>query len=175
MEVDYIRVYHHQTNQLIWSDEFGVVDNSDGNSDNTPDPLTAPDPTANPDDVTAIDNDGGSKKGPDGKADPTQLAGGEDDVPATKASDPEAFKAAHDKIISQMSSVMKGEVGFGSYEIGGYKNATHWVAITAKNWSDLILTRREMKKMTKAWKSYYENRGEVEHVRNFTSRNIKRY
>jgi len=92
-----------------------------------------------------------------------------------KASDPEAFKAAHDKIISQMSSVMKGEVGFGSYEIGGYKNATHWVAITAKNWSDLILTRREMKKMTKAWKSYYENRGEVEHVRNFTSRNIKRY
>jgi len=47
--------------------------------------------TANPDDVTAIDNDGGSKKGPDGKADPTQLAGGEDDVPATKASDPEAL------------------------------------------------------------------------------------
>jgi beta-glucanase (GH16 family) len=54
MEVDYIRVYHHQTNQLIWSDEFGIVDNSDDNSDDTPDPLTAPDPTANPDDVLSI-------------------------------------------------------------------------------------------------------------------------
>ena len=35
MELDYIRVYHHETNELLWSDEFNVADSdSDGVSDN---------------------------------------------------------------------------------------------------------------------------------------------
>jgi len=92
-----------------------------------------------------------------------------------KASDPAAFKAAHDEIVSKMTPYRKGEVGFGSYEIAGFQGATHWVAVTAESWSDLILTRREMKKITKPWKEYYENRGNVEHVRNYTAEIVKRY
>jgi len=46
--------------------------------------------SADADDVSAIDNtDDG--KGPDGKADPTQLAGGEDDVPETAANNPDSL------------------------------------------------------------------------------------
>ena len=92
-----------------------------------------------------------------------------------KASDPIAFKAAHDEIVRKMDPYRKGEVGFGSYEIGGFQGATHWVAVTAKNWSDLILTRREMKKITKPWEKYYKNRGNVEQVRSYTLETIKRY
>jgi beta-glucanase (GH16 family) len=34
MELDYIRVYHHQTDELLWSDEFNVADSdSDGVTD----------------------------------------------------------------------------------------------------------------------------------------------
>jgi len=92
-----------------------------------------------------------------------------------KASDPVAFKAAHDEIVSEMTSYRKGEVGFGSYEIAGFQGATHWVAITANDWADLISTRRAMKKITKPWKKYYKSRGKVEHVRNYTAKIIKRY
>ena len=92
-----------------------------------------------------------------------------------KASDPIAFKAAHDEIVSKMDPYRKGEVGFGSYEIGGFQGATHWVAVTAKNWSDLILTRREMKKITKPWEKYYKNRGNVQQVRSYTTKTVKRY
>ena len=93
-----------------------------------------------------------------------------------KASDPSAFKAAHDKLVSEMSSTLKGEIGFGSYEIGGYNGASHWVVVTAKNWSDLIVTRRNMKELlTKEWEQYYKNRGNVEHIRNYTLNTAKRY
>jgi hypothetical protein len=92
-----------------------------------------------------------------------------------KASDPAAFKAAHDEIVSKMTPYRKGEVGFGSYEIAGFQGATHWVAVTAENWNDLILTRREMKKITKPWNEYYKNRGNVEEVRNYTTKIIRRY
>jgi beta-glucanase (GH16 family) len=50
MEVDYIRVYHHETDALIWSDEFDSNDNSGGNTQ----PLTAPEPTADVADVLSI-------------------------------------------------------------------------------------------------------------------------
>lgn len=92
-----------------------------------------------------------------------------------KASNPIAFKAAHDEIVSKMASYRKGEVGFGSYEIGGFQGATHWVAVTAENWNDLILTRREMKKITKPWEKYYKNRGNVQQVRSYTTKTVKRY
>jgi len=93
-----------------------------------------------------------------------------------KASDPSAFKVAHDKLVSEMSPTFKGEIGFGSYEIGGYKGASHWVAISANNWSDLIVTRRNMKELlNKEWEQYYKNRGSVEHIRNYTANTAKRY
>ncbi|MDC0910323.1 hypothetical protein OAQ20_04275, partial [Flavobacteriaceae bacterium] len=64
----------------------------------------------------------------------------------------------------------------GSYEIGGYNGASHWVVVTAKNWSDLIVTRRNMKELlTKEWEQYYKNRGNVEHIRNYTLNTAKRY
>ena len=75
-----------------------------------------------------------------------------------------------------MSPSLKGEIGFGSYEIGGYKGASHWVAITAKNWSDLIVTRRNMKELlNEEWEQYYKNRGTVKHIRNYTANTAKRY
>jgi hypothetical protein len=49
------------------------------------------------------------------------------------------------------------------------------VAITAENSNDLILTRREMKKMTKPWEKYYKTRGNVEQVRNYPTNTVKRY
>ena len=93
-----------------------------------------------------------------------------------KASDPQAFQVAHDKIVSQLSTVMGNRViGFGDYLIGGHNGATHWVVVTAKNWSDLVVTRRKMAELTKEWEEYYKKRGEVEYVRNYTARNIKSY
>lgn len=93
-----------------------------------------------------------------------------------KASDPSAFKAAHDMLVNEMSPTLKGEIGFGSYEIGGYKGASHWVVVTAKNWSDLIVTRRNMKELlSKEWEQYYKDRGDVVHIRNYTLNTAKRY
>lgn len=92
-----------------------------------------------------------------------------------KTSDPTAFKVAHDEIVTEKSAYTDGEFGFGTYEIGGFQGATHWVAVTAKSWSDLILTQRAMKKITKPWKTYYKNRGNVEFIRNYTAENVKRY
>jgi len=93
-----------------------------------------------------------------------------------KASNPQAFKAAHDKIVSQMSSVMGNRViGFGDYLIGGHNGSTHWVVVTAKNWSDLVVTRRKMAELTKEWEEYYKKRGDVEHVRNYTAITVKSY
>jgi len=93
-----------------------------------------------------------------------------------KAADEKAFGAAHDKIVSKLSPVI-GEraVGFGTYEIGGYGGATHWVIISAENWKDLMMLKRAMAKMDKAWKKYYEDRGEVVHIRNYTLRMEKTY
>ena len=75
-----------------------------------------------------------------------------------------------------MSPTLTGEIGFGSYEIGGYEGASHWVVVTAKNWSDLIVTRRNMKELlNEEWEQYYKNRGTVKHIRNYTANTAKRY
>jgi len=93
-----------------------------------------------------------------------------------KASNPQAFQAAHDKIVSQMSSILGDRViGFGDYLISGYNGATHWVLVTAKNWADLVQNRRKMQELTKEWEEYYKKRGEVEHVRNWTARDLRSY
>ena len=93
-----------------------------------------------------------------------------------KASNPQAFQAAHDKIVSQRSSMLWDRViGFGDYLISGYNGATHWVLVTAKNWADLVQNRRKMQELTKEWEEYYKKRGEVEHVRNWTARDLRSY
>ena len=93
-----------------------------------------------------------------------------------EASNPQAFQAAHDKIVSQMSSILGDRViGFGDYLISGYNGATHWVLVTAKNWADLVQNRRKMQELTKEWEEYYKKRGEVEHVRNWTARDLRSY
>ena len=92
------------------------------------------------------------------------------------ATDPMAFQAAHDKIVKEMSGIM-GEraVGFGTYEIGGYRGASHWVAVSYKNWEDLILTGRDLQKKTKAWQEYYSKRGQIKAIRNYTLNIAKAY
>ena len=66
-------------------------------------------------------------------------------------------------------------VGFGSYQIGGYKGATHWVAIAYKNWQDLMNKTMELKERKKEWQDYYKNRGKVQSIRNYTIRVEKSY
>ena len=84
------------------------------------------------------------------------------------AEDPIAFQAAHDKIVAQMADTMEGRaVGFGTYDIGGYNGATHWVAVGYKNWSDLMVKGRELQTYAKEWQAYYKNRGKVDIIRNY--------
>ncbi|MDP7609620.1 MAG: hypothetical protein QF814_07880 [Candidatus Marinimicrobia bacterium] len=93
-----------------------------------------------------------------------------------KASDEKAFNAAHDKIVKKLSPIIGDrEVGFGTYEIGGYGGATHWVVVTAESFSDYMIIKREMAKNEKAWGKYYDERGKVEYIRNYTLQSIKRY
>ena len=67
-----------------------------------------------------------------------------------KVSDPESFKKAHDKVTQQLSKAIGDRtVGFGSYDIGGYNGATHWVIVTAEDWEDLMLQKVEYEKYTK--------------------------
>ena len=83
--------------------------------------------------------------------------------------EPEKFKNAHDTLVKEFSKDMGGRpVGFGTYQIGGYKGATHWVAIGYKNWRDLMTKTMELKERTKEWQAYYKNRGKVQSIRNFT-------
>lgn len=92
------------------------------------------------------------------------------------AANPMAFKAAHDKVVKDLSSIMGDRaVGFGTYEIGGFKGATHWVAVSYKNWEDLILTGRKLQEQTKAMEAYYKNRGDVNIIRNYTLNIAKAY
>ena len=85
------------------------------------------------------------------------------------AYDQGAFKAAHDKIVKKFSDTMEGRaVGFGTYQIGGYKGATHWVAVAYKNWADLMTKTRELQERKKEWAEYYQNRGKVQSIRNYT-------
>ena len=93
-----------------------------------------------------------------------------------KVSDPESFKKAHDKVTQQLSKAIGDRtVGFGSYDIGGYNGASHWVLVSAENWDDLMLQKVEYEKYTKEWEEYYKTRGEVENVRNYSFYVAKMY
>jgi len=93
-----------------------------------------------------------------------------------KAEDEEAFKAAHEKLVGELSSEMDGrDIGFGSILINGYEGSTHWVYVGAKNWTDLVQNRRDMKAKTKEFEEYYNTRGGVEYVRNFTIEILRSY
>ena len=92
------------------------------------------------------------------------------------AYEPEKFKAAHDTLVKEFADAMEGRaVGFGTYQIGGYKGATHWVAIAYKNWQDLMTKTMELKERKKEWQAYYKNRGKVQSIRNYTLRVEKSY
>ena len=72
--------------------------------------------------------------------------------------EPEKFKNAHDTLVKELSKDMGGRpVGFGTYQIGGYKGATHWVAIGYKT-EDLMTKTMELKERTKEWYILQESR-----------------
>jgi len=80
------------TDQAFGIEKTMSVDSFGAGDANLLNDLFAPETsTADPDDVTAIQTDTASKKGADGKANPTKLAGEEDDIPENAAASPEAL------------------------------------------------------------------------------------
>tara|TARA_B110000027_G_scaffold114233_1_gene123722 strand:+ start:62 stop:379 length:318 start_codon:yes stop_codon:yes gene_type:complete len=69
-----------------------------------------------------------------------------------KLANPSAFKAAHDKLVKK-SSQKRGNrpVAFGTYDIGGGENISHWEAISASNFSDLMDQKVLEEKYVKEW------------------------
>ena len=92
-----------------------------------------------------------------------------------RASNPPAFKKAHDKIVSQMKKTLDNRpVAFGNFDIGG-EGASHWVAVGSKSLNDLMKLKVEMEKMEKEWEEYYKSRGTVDHNSNFVIQVLKTY
>ena len=91
--------------------------------------------------------------------------------------DPEAFKKAHDKIVKEASEIFKDRVvGFGTYDINRPNGASHWVVIAEKDTdAHLTMYHNLENNYAKEMKSYFENRGEVEHVHDFVVQVLKRY
>ena len=89
--------------------------------------------------------------------------------------DPAAFKSAHDKIVKQLSDSREGRpVALGDFSIGG-NGASHWVGVGAKNWNDLMIQKSKNESYSKEWQAYFNNRGKVESMRNYTFWVVKRY
>jgi|TARA_B100001059_G_scaffold48397_1_gene41405 hypothetical protein len=89
--------------------------------------------------------------------------------------DPSSFKSAHDKLVNQLSDVRDGRpVALGNFSIGG-NGASHWVAVGAKNWQDLMIQKSLNESYTKEWQAYYNNRGNVEGMINYSFYVVKSY
>jgi hypothetical protein len=89
--------------------------------------------------------------------------------------DAAAFKSAHDKIVNQLSDARDGRpVALGDFSIGG-NGASHWVGVGAKSWQDLMIQKSKNESYSKEWQAYFNNRGEVEDMRNYTFWVVKRY
>ena len=65
-------------------------------------------------------------------------------------------------------------VALGDFSIGG-NGASHWVGVGAKNWNDLMIQKSKNESYSKEWQAYYNNRGKVESMRNYTFWVVKRY
>ena len=92
-------------------------------------------------------------------------------------SDPEKFLAAHKKIVSQARGLMEDRpVAFGTYDIGSPNGATHWVAVGYKDIGDNIVIKSKMEQeLSKEWKEYFKNRGEVSSIGNFDLNILRTY
>jgi len=86
-----------------------------------------------------------------------------------KLDDPAAFKSAHDKIVEQTTKT-RGDrpVAFGSYDIGGGQNISHWVALGYEDFDDLISQKVLEEQYTKEWAQWAENNGGFESPSNYT-------
>ena len=91
--------------------------------------------------------------------------------------DPVAFKKAHDKIVNQASDVFENRVvGFGTYDINRPNGATHWVVIGGTDVNGHLSMHQDLEdNYTKAMNKYFEDRGEVEHVKDFIVEVLARY
>ena len=90
-----------------------------------------------------------------------------------KLDDPIAFKLAHDKLVKQTSKTRENRpVAFGTYDIGGGENVSHWVAIGSKGFSDLISQKILDDNYGKEWA---ENNGGATSPSNYTLRVLAAY
>ena len=86
-----------------------------------------------------------------------------------KLDNPAAFKVAHDKLVKQTSQT-RGDrpVAFGTYDIGGGENISHWVAIGAADFSDLMDQKVLEEKYVKEWAEWAKNNGGAVSPSNYT-------
>ena len=86
-----------------------------------------------------------------------------------KLDDPAAFKSAHDKIVEQ-TAITRGDrpIAFGSYDIGGGQNISHWVAVGSSDFSDRISQMDLNEQYQKEWAEWAENNGGVSIPSNYT-------
>jgi hypothetical protein len=81
-----------------------------------------------------------------------------------------AFKSAHDKFVKQTSKTRGNRpVAFGTYDIGGGNNS-HWVAIGAKDFSDLISQKVINEAYKKEWAEWTKNNGGAVSSSNYSLR-----
>ena len=81
-----------------------------------------------------------------------------------------AFKSAHDKFVKQTSKTRGNRpIAFGTYDIGGGNNS-HWVAIGAKDFSDLISQKVINEGYKKEWAEWRKNNGGAVSSSNYSLR-----
>ena len=81
-----------------------------------------------------------------------------------------AFKSAHDKFVKQTSKTRGNRpIAFGTYDIGGGNNS-HWVAIGAKDFSDLISQKVINEGYKKEWAEWRKNNGGAVSSSNYSVR-----
>ena len=90
--------------------------------------------------------------------------------------DPMAFKKAHDKLVKQTSKTRGNRpVAFGTYDIGGGENISHWVATGAKDFSDLISQKVAEENYVKEWAEWSKNNGGAVSPSNYAIRVLASY
>ena len=93
-----------------------------------------------------------------------------------KLDDPMAFKLAHDKLVKQTSKTRGNRpVAFGTYDIGGGENISHWVAIGATDFSDLISQKVLDDNYGKEWAEWSKTNGGAISPSNYTLRVLAAY
>jgi hypothetical protein len=92
-----------------------------------------------------------------------------------KASDPNQFKIAHDKILKKIKKQFEGRcAAFGTYDINHPNGPTHWVVVSGKDDHEHVMLLDELQKQSEFIKLLGE-RGKVENVRDYVVSDLKRY